>query len=200
MSEWIASVITAWGPLGVAFLMFLENVFPPIPSEVILPLAGVEAGRQGLSVVTMILAATAGSLAGLTVWYYAAAVFGKRRLLALVDRFGRILTMTEADIAKVEGWFARWGMLAVFFGRLVPTVRTLISVPAGFVAMPIGRFLLYSAAGSLLWSGALVLAGLWLGAQGGLIESLLGPVSDAVLVLIVAIWLWRVITFRRARG
>lgn len=200
MSEWIASVITAWGPLGVAFLMFLENVFPPIPSEVILPLAGVEAGRQGLSVVAMILAATAGSLAGLTVWYYAAVIFGKARLLALVDRFGRIMTVSEADIATVEAWFLRWGTLAVFFGRLVPTVRTLISVPAGFVAMPLGRFLLYSAAGSLLWSGALVLAGLWLGAQGGLVEAWLGPVSDAVLVLIVAIWLWRVVTYRRARG
>ncbi|HEU0221669.1 MAG TPA: DedA family protein [Paracoccaceae bacterium] len=196
MSEWIAEVITGWGMLGVAFLMFLEHLFPPLPSEVILPLAGIEAARRDLSPVWMILAGTLGSVAGLSVWFVAALLFGKERLLALVRRFGRILTVRPEEIGRLEVWFGRWGDVAVLVGRLIPTVRTLISVPAGFARMPVRTFLIYSTAGSLVWTAFLILAGVWLGAQGGIIERWIGPVSDVVLIGIVVTYLYRLVTYR----
>jgi membrane protein DedA with SNARE-associated domain len=196
MSEWVAGIITGWGPLGVFFLMFLEHLFPPIPSEVILPLAGLEAQRRGLSPWLMILVGTAGSVGGLSMWYLAARAFGRTRLLALIARFGRILTLRPSEIDAAERWFARRGALAVCLGRLVPTVRTLISIPAGFARMPLLPFLGWSALGSFAWTAALMLAGFWLGATGDLLEGLIGPVSDLVLIGIVGLYLWRVITFR----
>ncbi len=197
MAAWITEIIVAWGPLGVAFLMFLENLFPPIPSEVILPLAGAEAARQGLSVPVMIAAATAGALAGVTAWFWVARAVGKLRVLSLTRRFGRILTLTPADVERADGWFTRHGHLAVLFGRLIPTVRTLISVPAGLSRLSLGRFLIYSAIGTFAWSALLILAGVWLGQQSGAVERWINPVADGVLLLAIAVYVWRLLTFRR---
>src|SRR5687767_9311342 len=135
MFDWIATVIQRLGYVGVAALTFLENLFPPIPSELVIPLAGFVAARGELQIAIVILAASAGSLAGAIVWYAIGRQVGERRLRAWVDRHGRWLTLSANDVDRAQGWFRRHGKAAVFLGRLVPGVRTFVSLPAGFSAM-----------------------------------------------------------------
>jgi membrane protein DedA with SNARE-associated domain len=134
MFEWIVSVIDAIGALGVGLMMFLENVFPPIPSELIMPLAGFQAARGEMSLIAVFLAGTAGSVAGAVLWYWIGMKYGAERLRRLAARHGRWLTLSPADVDNAIGWFDRHGAAAVGFGRLLPGIRTLISVPAGIAA------------------------------------------------------------------
>lgn len=199
MFDWIAGLIDAVGPLGVALLMLLENVFPPIPSELIMPLAGFVAAQGEMGLAAAILAGTLGSLAGATLWYYVGRAVGAERLRRWAARHGRWLTLSPEDVDRAIAWFDRHGAGAVFFGRLVPTVRTLISVPAGLARMPLPRFLLWSALGSLAWTSLLAVAGYLLQARYQQVEHWINPLSTAVVVAIVAIYLWRVITWNRRR-
>lgn len=196
MASWIETVVNGMGPIGIALLMFLENVFPPIPSELIMPLAGSAAARGEASIVLVIVAGSIGSLAGATLWYYVGLWFGEDRLKRFAARHGRFLTLTPKEIDQADDWFDRHGAKAVFFGRLMPTVRTLISVPAGLSEMSLARFLLYSAAGTAIWTTLLGLAGYWLGEKYEEVEAWLNPVSNVILGLIVAFYLYRVVTFR----
>ena len=184
------------GYLGVFLLMLAENIFPPIPSELIMPLAGFAAARGDMDMITVILAGTAGSVVGALPWYYAGLLFGKDRLKAIAARHGRWLTMTPADIDQASDWFARYGITAVFFGRLVPAVRTLISVPAGIVRMRMLPFLFFSTVGSLLWTAFLAFAGYVLESQYELIEEWIDPISKSVMLLIIGIYLYRFIRFK----
>src|SRR5688572_7323153 len=143
--EWITGVVSEMGTLGVAVLMFLENIFPPIPSELVMPLAGFVAQREQLSFCEAVVAGSIGSLLGAVAWYRVARVVGEKRLRAWVDRNGRWLTLSCADIDKAKGWFDRHGGVSVMIGRLIPGVRTFISVPAGFARMQPVPFVLYSA-------------------------------------------------------
>lgn len=197
MFDWIAGLIDAIGPWGVALLMLLENVFPPIPSELIMPLAGFVAAQGRMGIVSAILAGTLGSLAGATLWYAAGRAIGADRLRNWSSRHGRWLTLAPADVDRACDWFERHGAGAVFFGRLVPTVRTLISVPAGLARMPLPRFLLWSALGSLIWTSLLAGAGYLLEGRYRQVEAWVNPLSTAVVIGIVAIYLWRVVTWRR---
>lgn len=186
-----------WGGyLGLFALMVLENIFPPIPSEVILPLAGYSVATDGMSLPLIILVATLGTVVGTLPWYFAGRFFGAERLKKLSVRYGRLLTLSPSDIEAAEEWFRAHGKKAVFFGRLIPTVRTLISVPAGFARMPLGSFLVYSFAGSLLWTTLLVYLGFLLGNQHDRVAEYLNPISDVVVVIIVAVYLYRVVTFK----
>ncbi len=202
MFDWITGWIEAIGPWGVALLMFLENVFPPIPSELVMPLAGFQAAKGEANILVMIAAGSIGSLAGATFWYYVGLWYGRDRLRRLAARYGRWITITPQELDQAEAWFSRYGGGAVFFGRLVPTVRTLISVPAGLTEMPLPRFLAYSAAGTVLWTTFLALLGYLLEAQYHRVEAWLDPVSTAVVVAIVLLYIWRVATYSRrvARG
>ncbi|GGC05311.1 alkaline phosphatase [Oxalicibacterium flavum] len=184
------------GYLGVFLLMLAENIFPPIPSELIMPLAGFAAARGDMDMIMVILAGTAGSVVGALPWYYAGLLFGKDRLKAIAARHGRWLTMTPADIDQASDWFARYGISAVFFGRLVPAVRTLISVPAGIVRMRMLPFLFFSTVGSLLWTAFLAFAGYVLESQYELIEEWIDPISKSVMLLIIGIYLYRFIRFK----
>jgi len=177
--------------------MFLENVFPPIPSEVIMPLAGFVAAQGGLSFWGAVAAGAAGSLAGAVGWYVVGRKVGERRLRAWVDRHGRWLTLSGDDVDTAKHWFERHGGAAVFVGRLVPGVRTLISVPAGFAAMPLLPFLLYSAAGTAVWTVALAVAGRMLGSQYERVSRVLEPAGLVVLGLVVALYAVRVVRWRR---
>lgn len=196
MDVFVKHLMEALGPAGIALLMFLENVFPPIPSELIMPLAGYQAALGEMSIVVVIAAGLAGSVLGIVPWYWLGLAIGEKRIVALAVRYGRWLTMTPEDVEAADRWFRRKGWWAVFLGRLVPTVRTLISVPAGLSRMPFGLFLLLSAAGSLIWTAGLAFAGYLLGQRYELIEGYVGPVSNAVVVAAVAIYVWRVATFR----
>ena len=141
MQDWVVDVVRQMGPLGVALLMFLENVFPPLPSEVIMPLAGYLSARGQAPFWVMVAAGSAGSLAGAALWYAVGRAVTHDRLCAWVQAHGTWLAMTPADVDRAAEWFARHGRWSVFFGRLVPVVRTLISVPAGFTRMPAAPFL-----------------------------------------------------------
>ena len=196
MTDWIRSLMEEWGAAGVGVLMFLENVFPPIPSEVVLPLAGYQASQGHLSLPLALTAGTAGSLAGVTLWYLAARWFGTRGLTRFAERHGRALTLTPGDIDGVNDWFGRHGGKAVLFGRLVPGVRTLISIPAGICGMSLPRFLLLSAAGTAAWSTLLIVAGHTLGDRFDQVGHWVSPVGNVVLGGCLVYYLYRVLTFR----
>ena len=196
MSEWIISTITQWGYVGVFLLMVAENIFPPIPSELIMPFAGFAAASGNLNVVGVLLAGVLGSIVGTLAWYVAARLLGIERFRMLCNRFGRFATISEDDIDKAVHWFGRYGQWAVLFGRLVPAIRTLISVPAGLAAMPVWKFLLVSALGTTVWTGFLTAAGYLLHEQYDLVEGWVDPVSTAVVAVAVVIYIWRFITWK----
>ena len=197
MFDWISGFIDSVGMVGIALLMFLENVFPPIPSELIMPLAGFNAASGEQSLVAVLVAGTAGSLAGALLWYWIGRRIGADRLKRLARKHGRWLTITPEDIDKSNEWFGRYGGLAVLIGRLVPTVRTFISVPAGVAEMPILKFLAYTTFGTVFWTAFLTLAGYWLQSQYTAVSAWMNPVSTGVVVILIGWYLWRVATYGR---
>ncbi len=163
LANWAADIIDKLGYVGVFALIVLENVFPPIPSEAILPLAGFLAGQGKMWLPAVIVAATLGAVVGALILYALGAWFGDERMRRLIDRFGRWLGVTEGDLDKANGWFDRHGGLAVLICRLVPIVRSLVSIPAGLRRMNLTTFVVYTAIGSGVWNSILVIAGWWLG-------------------------------------
>jgi membrane protein DedA with SNARE-associated domain len=161
--EWGQQLVDAIGYFGLAIIMFLENVFPPIPSEPFLLGAGFTSGQGGLSMAGSIVAATAGALLGATLYYYIGVLLPEPRIRALLRRYGRFALLDEHDLDRSMAWFRDHGQLVVFFGRCLPIIRTLISVPAGLTRMSLTRFLLYSALGTALWSTLLIVTGRVLG-------------------------------------
>jgi membrane protein DedA with SNARE-associated domain len=196
MSEWIIDLITQWGYVGIFALMVLENVFPPIPSELIMPFAGYVAAQGDLSLAGVLVAGTLGSLLGTGVWYLAARMLGLVRFTWLCNKLGRVATIDEKDIDMAVAWFDRYGLIAVFVGRLIPAIRTLISVPAGLAAMPVWKFLAVSAVGTFAWTAFLTGAGLVLHEHYEVVEAYVDPVSTAVVVLAVVIYIYRFITWK----
>lgn len=191
MFEWITSTIRSLGYLGVISLTFLENLFPPIPSELVIPLAGFVAASDGLNVWWVITAGTAGSLAGAVLWYEIGRRVGERRVRAWVGRSGKWITLSPKDVDRAQGWFRRHGGAAVFGGRLVPGLRTFVSLPAGFAGMPRTPFLLYSAAGTLIWTAALASAGVILKANFTLVGDYIGVVTNVLLAALGVMLVWR---------
>lgn len=184
----------ALGYLGIGLLMFLENLFPPIPSELIMPLAGFTIAQGSMQFVPAIAAGVVGTVLGALPWYFAGVYFGERRLMRWADRYGKWLTLSSRDIERAIAWFNRYGHMAVFLCRLVPGIRTLISLPAGLARMNLAMFLLYSTLGTVIWTTLLTVAGYLLGEHYKLVEQYLGPVSKVVLVglaIAVGLWLWR---------
>jgi membrane protein DedA with SNARE-associated domain len=193
VTGWIADLIDAFGALGVALLMALENLFPPIPSELILPFAGFLVGRGELGFLPVLVASTAGSLFGALV-LYALGRWGGRKLIL---RYGRFLRVKEADLDRAEGWFDKYDEWVVLFGRMVPGVRSVVSIPAGMLGTPFVRFVLLTTAGSAAWNALLLGAGWYLGDNWQQIAGIVGSASNVVLVLVAvalvsaAVWWWR---------
>ena len=196
MTEWIIRLIEQTGYLGVAFLMFLETVFPPIPSEVIMSIAGVAAGQGKLSYGWVVAAGTAGAMLGNILWYLAARALGIIRLKPIIERWGRWITMNWAEVQRAERWFALHGTFFVFVGRLLPTVRSLVSVPAGLLKMRFRDFFIASTIGTAGWTALLAGAGYELGQNYGEIDKVLGPASTAIMVVLAAGYIYRVWTHR----
>ena len=161
--RWGERLVESMGYPGLAIIMFLENVFPPIPSEPFLLGAGFATADGKMSLPLSILAATIGSLIGATVFYYIGIALPEHRIRSLLRRYGKFALLGEDDLDRALAWFVGHGRAVVFFGRCIPLVRTLISVPAGLTRMPLPQFLAYSAAGTALWSTFLILAGRLLG-------------------------------------
>jgi membrane protein DedA with SNARE-associated domain len=200
ISGWVRDIVSTGGYPALALLILVENLFPPIPSEIILPLAGFYVGTGELHYVWAVLAATVGSLAGALV-IYAVARHGGRPLLL---RHGRLLRLREKDLDRADHWFDRHGAWFVFFGRLVPGLRSVVSVPAGLSEMPIWRFVVLTTAGSAIWNAALIGAGWALGRNYDAVAGVVGPISTVVTILLAAslgglvVWLVRRGARRRA--
>jgi membrane protein DedA with SNARE-associated domain len=181
--DWVVLVMRTVGSPGVGLATALETVFPPVPSELVLPLAGYTASQGYYTVLAATAWATAGSLAGALVLYWLGAAWGLERICALADR---IPLMHAQDVRRAVAWFGRHGRTAVFVGRLVPGVRSLISIPAGIDRMPLPTFVGYTLAGSLLWNGALIVSGYLLGSQWHVVEQWVGDASGFVYVVLAA--------------
>jgi membrane protein DedA with SNARE-associated domain len=179
--DWIVGLMRLIGAPGVGVATALETVFPPIPSEVVLPLAGFTASQGHYGLLSAVLWATAGSVIGALVLYYAGVAWGLDRLCRLAERLPLV---GPADVEKSVDWFDRHGRRAVFFGRFVPGVRSLVSIPAGIHRMPLLPFVAYTTLGSLLWNAALIGAGYELGSRWHVVEGYVGDVSNAVYVVL----------------
>ncbi len=202
VAMWVQDVISAMGYLGLGIVMFLENVFPPIPSEAVLPMAGWLAfekeGNFTLWGVTLVGAI--GSVAGALVFYGIGYWFGEQRVRELLRRFGKYLLLKEEDFDVALAWFDCYGEHVIFFGRMVPIVRSLVSIPAGIAKMNLGLFNLYTALGTALWSFLLALAGYLLGKNWTLVMDWIGRYEKVVLVLTVAAVGYFVVQRLRKRG
>ena len=182
---WIEELIAAIGYPGIVLVMAIENVFPPIPSEAVLPFAGALAADGELSFWGAVAAGTAGSVLGAVILYavgYVAREAGVRRLVAA---YGRYLFISEHDLDRAAGWFGRYGEAVIFFGRLIPIIRSLVSIPAGYTRMNPVRFLLYTTLGTALWSLLLTYTGWVLGENWETIREYTGPYENAALAVIV---------------
>lgn len=204
LTDWTTGVVERLGYLGVALLVAIENVFPPIPSEVVLGFAGYTASQSDYSAVGMVIAATAGSLVGAWVLYGLSAVIGPLRLRAVVIRYGSWIGIGEDDLDRTEAWFDRRSRSAVLVCRCVPLVRSLISIPAGFRRMPLGLFTLFTVLGSVVWNTVLVTAGYLLAHQWERILEVTEPFQTLVVIvlacLVVVLALKKMIHTRRTRA
>lgn len=191
MMDLITSWVSAAGYVGVFALMFLENVFPPIPSELIMPLAGFTAARGELSLLLVIVAGVMGTLLGNVFWFELARAFGSERTKRLAAKYGRWLGILREDLDKAEVTLRRWGPLAVFLGRMMPGIRTVISIPAGLIEMPRMVFYSWTALGSTIWVGALAILGYVLEEGYQHIEGYVDPVGKVLVLLVVGLFFWQ---------
>lgn len=196
MGGWVVRLIEQSGYLGVGFLMFLETVFPPIPSEVIMPIAGVAAANGDLNLWLVILSGTAGAMLGNIFWYLAARALGLERLKPIVDRFGRWLTVNWSEVERARGWFERHGVAFVLIGRVIPTMRSLVSVPAGLLKMRFRNFVIASTLGTFAWTAVLAGAGYRLKSDFHQVDQFIAPMANAVLIVIAIGYVWRLITHK----
>jgi membrane protein DedA with SNARE-associated domain len=198
LAGWVVSVVEALGPVGVGLLVALENLFPPIPSEVVLPVAGYVASQGQMNLVAAIVGATVGAVAGAWLLYGLGVWFGRERLRRWLEK---IPLMEVADLDRAESWFVRHGGAAVLIGRCVPVVRSLVSVPAGLERMPQPRFLLFTAIGSAVWNTALIVAGYVLGEQWedvGRYSDWINYAVYAAIAIVVVRFVWTRLRRRRA--
>jgi len=184
---WVVDLVDRLGYVGLAIVVAIENIFPPIPSEAILPLAGFLAAQGRMTLVGAIVASTIGSVLGALVLYAFGYGFGERRVRALVRRYGRWALISEDDLDKSQAWFDRYGKSAVLIGRLVPLVRSLISIPAGIARMPLLPFVMYTTIGSGIWNVILISGGWLLGENWDLITTYQGYFSSAFVALLAIV-------------
>ncbi|MFD1812034.1 DedA family protein [Rhodococcus gannanensis] len=187
VADWAVDLMDAIGGPGAGIAIGIENLFPPIPSEVILPLAGFAAARGSMSLVEAVVWTTLGSLVGALVLYGISRAIGMDRLSRIVDRMPIV---SVEDLQKGEQWFQRHGTKAVFLGRMVPLVRSAISVPAGVARMPIWVFVLYTTLGSLIWNSIFILAGYFLGENWSVVENYAGVLQYVVIGVLVGLAGW----------
>lgn len=196
MDDWIIRLVAQGGYWGVALLMFLETVFPPVPSEVIMTVAGVSASRGNMTFTGVVASGTAGAMLGNYLWFLLALKFGKKRLQRFLEKHGRWLTLHWTDVERGEQLFKKHGSIIILVARMLPTFRSLISIPAGLFKMSHRRFLVFSTIGTAGWSAALAGAGYALGSQFADVEKILGPLSTVIIVLIVIGYLWRLFKWK----
>ena len=196
MDEWILNIVEQGGYIGIFLLMVLENVFPPIPSELIMGLGGMAVARGQMDFWALLAVGTTGATIGNYVWFLAGDRLGYRRLQPLVDRWGRWLTMEWEDVERATEFFNRHGHWVVFFLRFSPLLRTVVSLPAGLTHMPRLKFLAYIFAGTAVWNAALILGGSWLAKTFAGVQGLIGWIVLGTMAVALVAYVWRVITWR----
>ncbi|WP_423606982.1 DedA family protein [Sphingomonas sp. MS122] len=196
MTEFILNLIAWGGYVGIFILMTLENVFPPIPSEVIMGFGGMAVARGDMNMTPLLIWGTAGTTLGNLFWYAVGRWIGYQRLRPFVDRHGRWLTLRWEDVEGLNRFFRRHGLWVVFVFRFLPTFRTMISLPAGMARMGLPRFLLATFAGSAIWNAILAYAGLLLGSRFEQLQDYVGPLAIGFTVVALAYYLWRVVTWQ----
>lgn len=199
MTPFILHLIESAGYWGIALLMALENVFPPVPSEVIMGFGGIAVAHGRMDFALLIAAGTAGSVAGNYAWYLLGRFVGLQRLRPFVERWSRWLTVEWRDLERLNGYFQRHGGKTVLIFRVLPTFRTMISLPAGLTHMPQGKFLLATAIGTGAWNTLCAGLGFWLGRHFTVLEKFTGPAAIAIFAGAVLWYLWRVVTWKPER-
>lgn len=195
MSDWMISIIEQYGYIGIAFMIFIENVFPPIPSEIVLLFGGFFAVKTNLSITLVIVASTVGAILGAVLLYGLGLLFDVEQIEKWTKKYGKWIRLDIQDVKKADAWFDRYGGWMVFFGRLMPVVRSLISIPAGMSNMPFLKFLLLSTAGTAIWNTILVLVGMKVGENWQDILAYLDAYSYTIygllLVGLIGYLIWR---------
>jgi membrane protein DedA with SNARE-associated domain len=187
LADWAVSLMDVIGPAGAGIAIAMENLFPPLPSEVILPMAGLAASRGSFSLVEALMWTTVGSVAGALLLYGLGAWLGIARLRAIATK---VPLLRPEDIDRTVAWFGRHGGKAVFFGRMIPIFRSLISIPAGITRMPVWRFTLLTATGSLVWNSIFVFSGFFLGESWHIVERYADILQYVVIAAAVAGVAW----------
>ncbi len=196
MADWVVRLIDAGGYWGIAFLMVLENVFPPIPSELIMGIGGIRVGQGRMDIVPLLAAGTIGTTIGNFSWYLIGLKLGTARLKPLIERYGRWLTLHWRNIEWLDRCFERHGDKIVFLFRFMPAFRTMVSLPAGLFSMSLWRFTVWTAAGSLIWNIILVACGYYLGARFSQIDAWLGPITNVCLAAVAIAYVWRLMWWK----
>lgn len=187
LSAWILVIMDKLGLMGVALMMFLENVFPPIPSELIMPMAGFASAMGDMNLIAVIIAGTLGSVLGALPLYYLGTIFDEKRLYRLAEKYGKYFLIKPSDVTDAQVWFNKYGKAVIFFGRMIPAIRSLISIPAGMNRMPMLPFLVLTTLGSAIWTTLLAYAGYVLGANYEQVAEFISPISKVVVVIVLLI-------------
>ncbi len=183
LEDWVLSIMEKLGYIGIAFLMFLDNVFPPIPSEIIMPSAGYTAAKGELTLIGVIIAGSIGSLLAAALLYWLGRKIPQHHLFSLIERYGKYIHISVTDLEKSLTWFEKYGHRIVFFGRMIPAVRSLISIPAGMSNMPFRKFMAYSAAGTIIWTAFLAYIGYHFGENPALMSAITQRIGYIILVV-----------------
>ncbi|MDD6224632.1 MAG: DedA family protein [bacterium] len=196
MENLIVEIMNSWGYIGIFFLIMIENIFPPIPSEIILTFGGFMTMSSSMTIVGVIIASTLGSLLGALILYYIGKLLNKETLIKIVkSKYGKLLRVKPKDIESADKWFDEKGNITVLLCRFVPIVRSLISIPAGMSEMPMIRFLIYTVCGSLIWNTTLICVGAYAGDKKDMILNYIDKASYVVLFLIVIAFIIFVVWF-----
>ncbi len=195
LTDWIISIMEQLGYWGIALLMFLDNVFPPIPSEIIMPSAGYSASQGQLVLVGVIIAGCLGSLLAAALLYWIGYKFSHESIFRFVDRYGKYLFIKSDDVKKSLAWFEQYGHRIVFAGRMIPAVRSLISIPAGMSRMPFWKFMFYSSLGTIIWTTFLVCFRFYFGDYQILMHHIFSKVSYISIAIVAIIIGW--VLYRR---
>ena len=200
MENFIIGIMNKFGYIGICLLIFIENLFPPIPSELILTFGGFMTINTTMTIIGVIIASTIGSVVGAIVLYYIGKILNKERLIKIVtSKYGKLLRVKPKDIESADKWFDEKGNKTVFFCRFIPVVRSLISIPAGMSEMPIVKFLVYTTIGSAIWNTALVLVGAFAGDKKDYILNIIDNLSHVILILLVILFVVIVYKFYKSK-
>ncbi|OTG85918.1 alkaline phosphatase [Acinetobacter sp. ANC 4558] len=190
IQNWVLFIMEQLGYIGIAFLMFLDNIFPPIPSEIIMPSAGYSASRGQLILIGVIIAGSIGSLVAASVLYWLGYKVKQDRMFRFIDNYGQYVFLKTDDVKKSLAWFEQYGYRIVFFGRMIPAMRSIISIPAGMNRMPYGKFMFFSSIGTIIWTTFLACIGYYFGENQIFMQHIFRQASNIIIAILLVVLLF----------